>query len=1478
VTHPSPPAEPEASTAPHGTGPTRGSGHPSGSWRPLWAVAALCYLPFLLTRPGWVSADTKSYLYLDPGALLDKAWSMWDPGVGLGTVSHQTIGYLWPMGPWFWTFDALGVPDWVAQRLWWGTLLFAAISGVAYLLRLFRLPALAVWPAALAYGLSPYAVAYLGRLSGVLLPAIGLPWLLGLTISSIRVRSWRHPALFALVVATVGSVNLTALALVGVAPLLWVLFALVSREAPPRRILGAVARIGLLATLTSAWWLAGLTVQATHGIDIVRYSESAEVVARTSTAFEVVRGLGYWFFYGGDKLELWIEPSFQYTQRALIFAITFVVPVAALLGAAVGRWRHRTYFASLFVVGVLLAVGAHPWSDPSPLGRLIKVFLGTERGLAFRSLPRAVPLVALAAAALVAGALAWTAGRRPRVARPVAAVVVLASVLGMVPLWQRSIVQDSLARREVPDYWLDAADLIDERDDGTRVLEIPGSDFASYRWGNTVDPITPGLVERPYVARELVPYGTPMSADLLNSLDLRLQERTLEPESLAPLARLLRAGDLVIRGDLQFERYNLARPRLVWRLVQRAPGLSEPIPLTGPTANRPIARLPMHDEVWLLQEQGLDDSPAVAVVPVDDVPTIVDLKPAEGAVLLSGDGAGIVDAAAAELIDGTELIRYSASLDPDEVAAELDRGASLVVTDGNRKRGERWGSLRHTRGHTERVDETQLAENLTDNRLPRFPDAGSDVQTVAIQRGGIQVDATSYGNPITFAADGRPALAVDGDLETAWATAAFSDARGERIVLTLDEPLDLDHLDLFQLPEVRTTRAITRVRVDVGDGRPVEVDLGASSRLPPGQRVDLGPRTTSRIEITILADNLNEPMRYGDAGPVGFTDIGLGGSGPVLDEIIRMPVDLVDAMEAADSDAARAAALTYVMTRLRQDPTDRTREDEERGIARLFRVPAARTFSLSGTARLSGRAADPILDDVLGVSSPDLQVTSSLRLSGSRIDRASAALDGDLTTSWRSAFGRADGESITVTTAEPRVFDHLDLVVVADGVHSVPTALVVKVDGRVVATPTLPEVADGEELGHTVAVPVDLPPTTGSTLEVEVDRSRTVSSVDWTSVQPIDHPFAIAELGIDGLEVPAAAPTFDDRCRDDLVTVDGEAVSVRVVGSTVDALAGEPLGLEVCGGTDIDLAAGDHEVHARPGVRTGIDVDQLVLTAEPADGAASAGVGEADPEGAGELTVLASAPDHVRVSLDGLTPGEPVWLILGQSHTDGWTATSATGGDLGPSQLVDGFANGWLVVPDSTTLTVDLDFAPQRRVDVGLAVSALGAAACLVLVARRPRAVAVVPPGLPGLRDPLAGRPAVRPVALAVGVGVAIGAVLVVPPVVALVLGLAAGLGTRRRRLRIGVALLPAALVGAAALYGFALLVRYYIAPGVEWVHELERLHPIALAGVVALAVDVVVDAVWRRDGWPGFTRRASRRGPGVAAFDDAGQDPQGGP
>ena len=59
----------------------------------------------------------------------------------MGTVTHQTIGYLWPLGPYYWLTDQLGVPDWVAQRLWLGTLLFAAGAGVVFLLRTWRVAA-----------------------------------------------------------------------------------------------------------------------------------------------------------------------------------------------------------------------------------------------------------------------------------------------------------------------------------------------------------------------------------------------------------------------------------------------------------------------------------------------------------------------------------------------------------------------------------------------------------------------------------------------------------------------------------------------------------------------------------------------------------------------------------------------------------------------------------------------------------------------------------------------------------------------------------------------------------------------------------------------------------------------------------------------------------------------------------------------------------------------------------------------------------------------------------------------------------------------------------------------------------------------------------------------------------------------------------------------------------------------------------------
>ena len=110
--------------------------------------------------------------------------------------------------------------------------------------------------------------------------------------------------------------------------------------------------------------------------------------------------------------------------------------------------------------------------------------------------------------------------------------------------------------------------------------------------------------------------------------------------------------------------------------------------------------------------------------------------------------------------------------------------------------------------------------------------------------------------------------------------------------------------------------------------------------------------------------------------------------------------------------------------------------------------------------------------------------------------------------------------------------------------------------------------------------------------------------------------------------------------------------------------------------------------------------------------------------------VVHNGRTKVELRVHGAEPGTPFWLVLGQSQNAGWKATVAdadgtvvSGPGDGRSTLVDGYANGWLVVPNGSTFDVTLDWTPQRTVWVALAISAAALVACLVLavVARRRR-------------------------------------------------------------------------------------------------------------------------------------------------------------
>jgi len=466
-----------------------------GRWATIAVPAFLTYIPLLLTAPGVVGADTKTYLYLSPGRVLADAPYVWNTRIGLGTVTHQYIGYLWPMGPFYWLFQALGVPDWVAQRIWIGTVIFAAGMGVRYLCRTLgwadntgakrARPEQwgAILVASMAYMFSPYLLNYSARISVILLPWAALPWLIALTAKSLRRGGWRYPALFALVVLTVGGINATALLLVGLGPLLYLVHGVwVEKEATLRQAVGVTLRIGVLTLATSLWWIAGLWAEGRFGLPVIRYTETYRTVATVSSAPEVMRGLGYWFFYGGDKLGPWIEPSTTYTINKVALSLSYAIPLAALVAAAVVRWRYRALFLTVVVVGALTAIAAHPWENPSAVGALFKAFTRTDAGLSLRSTPRAVPLVALGLALFLGAGVSALGRAIPRLTLPVTALAAVLLFANLPTLWTGEMVAKNLQRPEdIPEYWRQAADYLQAHDDGTRILELPGSDFASYR-------------------------------------------------------------------------------------------------------------------------------------------------------------------------------------------------------------------------------------------------------------------------------------------------------------------------------------------------------------------------------------------------------------------------------------------------------------------------------------------------------------------------------------------------------------------------------------------------------------------------------------------------------------------------------------------------------------------------------------------------------------------------------------------------------------------------------------------------------------------------------------------------------------------------------------------------------------------------------------------------------------------------------------
>ena len=1292
-------------------------------------LGAIAFVPLLLSSRGEISADTKAYLLLDPAKLLARAPFMWDAHVDAGTVTHQNIGYLFPLGPWYWTFRTLGLPTWIAERLWFGMLLFAAGAGTLWMLRKLGLRGPGPAVAAFIYMLSPYALAYMGRTSVILTPWCALPWLIGLMVSALRERTWRAPVLFALIVTVMAGTNASSVIFVLLGPILLAPFAVwVTKETDTKEAVKALLRIAVATGPAQLWWLSGLYIQGKFGLPILQLTETVETVAQTSTAPEVLRGLGYWYFYGKDGLAGWTESGGLYTTTLVMLPLTFALPLFGLLGAVLTRWRYRAYFVLLILAGLVLAIGTYPYRDPSPIGSLIKFTTSLEVGFALRNSPRIVPLLVMGIAGLSAALVdalvpaiqrrvSGRAGRRLSLALPIGLICI--AIVNLPPLWTGGLIQSDLKfPSTLPSYWTDAATWLDEQDGNFRVLELPGADFGAYRWGETQDPLTPGLIDRPWIGREITAYGSPASVDLLRALDRPFQEGVGDPQAIAGVARLFSASDVLLRLDSQFERYRGPVPSTLWsQLGGTTPsnGLGSPTTFGTPVINVPDQRQPMIDEQHIAASTRSTVTPPLAIYPVENVRPLLRSESTSQPTVLFGDGDGIVEAAVWDQLPTERPLFYAATATASPALFQGIRSSkpNLVITDTNRKRAQRWGTTRENNGATETASSQPLVDDPKDTRLELFPGQTPSDQSVAWFGDDVDnVQASTYGNIVAYSTEVRPFNAIDSDPRTAWTTGGFSDVVGDRLTITYTRPISADHVDLLQTVG---NRWITKATILL-DGIPVTtVDLNDESFNGSGQRVNFGEeRSFTTLSVRIDDSNVTGKTNWLGLSNVGFREVTVPGVS--AQEWIVTPSSGVDEL------APDATNVSYLFSRLRSNPIEGFRQDTELQLRRIFRVGAASDYQLKGRVRLSAGVNGALIDEIVGrpgLSAGYPIVSGTDYLNGVLEARPSSALDNNLKTAWTTRFDGQVGASATITNPSPLPFDRLQLSVINDREHSVPTALKLTLDDGVVRTVPVPDIPTVETLGNIATVDVPTGPLSSRVVRIAIAAERAVTTKEYFSGGQRILPIAIAEFGLPTAvgELPATLPSI---CRSDLLTLDGQPQNFTLEGSVNDALARSPLALVPCGaavGPDTRLDVGDHRLETSKGLDTGIDIDAVELRSVPINPVSAA-------NGVPVTSATETGTNSYSVTVENAT--EPFWLVLGQSLSDGWNATLRGGPSLGKPTLIDGYANGWLIDPAiaGSTFTVDITWSPQKFVWAGLAVSTpwlLGLCAAAILLTWRRR-------------------------------------------------------------------------------------------------------------------------------------------------------------
>lgn len=1262
----------EAVASEETTGETPGETPAAGDRLPLRLVAtsaALTGLTFAQT-PGAQIADTKLDLVVDPGGMLARALSMWDPLGAFGQVGNQAYGYLWPMGPFFWLGDLLAVPGWVVQRLWLALVLVVAFVGCARLLRALGTRSdVAVILGGLAFALSPRMLTTIGPISIEAWPSALAPWVLLALVLGVQRGSPRRHALAAGVgVAMVGGVNAAATFAVIPLGVVWLL----TREPGPRRR-SLMLWWPVFTLVGCLWWLVPLFVLGAYSPPFLDYIETADLTTYPTTLFDALRGTSAWVPYLEPR---WRAGADLITTPLLIQHST-VVLVLGIIGLVRRDNPHRVFATAGLLVGVLMVTFGHTggftgWFAADQKDLLDGVLAPLRNVHKFDPVIR-LPLVLGLAHLLDVLLAAWqearsgvdrsTARRLSFRARHLAVVWLAALVVvgAAQPAWTGRLAPGE-SFREVPGYWRDATAWLAERDPDARTLLLPGSDFGAYVWGTTQDePIQP-LAQAPWAVRNTIPLAPVANIRALDALEERLSHGQ-GSAAVTDYLRRLGVRFLLVRNDLE-RSSDVVDTVLVHQTLASSPGIELARSFGPVVGGEPRIE---RDGVQVSINQGWQDSYAAVEVFEVSGPTGTAVGTSAPARVI-GDPESLLDLAEDDVIgDEPTILGYDA-----DSGADADGQGPVVLSDGMRLR-QRYFANMHD-GTSATLTERE-ADDISDRRDyvvttdPRWFTRAEYEGIADLVVSSSEAEANTPGG----ARPGRLAYAaLDGDPATSWVSRADG---GEVPFLRveLDEPIEVGSVRL-RLGEVPGTLSDVRVRTEAGVGDATVMGAGDTATL------DVPAGRTGWIQVEDAEGRTDRQLSIAE----------LEVPGVAATRWLRPPA-VPAAWGAPDAISLSAHAdlrtgCVQLDQSIRCRPQVLDEGEEASGLHRLLDLPAGGAYEPRlVVAPRPGDAVPELLqrDQLVAISS------SSRASSGAAVSSAVAAVDGNPGTTWISAW--TDGApSLDVSWLRPRTVRSLELLLD-------PTAPALRPERITVTYPGGSQSVRVSDDGLARLAPVRT-----RSLSVLVTQSSEGGNLDSDgTASPLGT--GVSELRIGGVpfaRVTVDAETVDYGCGSgpDL-TVDGRRTRTAVVASPLDLQLGRPVPARTCGTDEVELASGTStvEVGATPAFRP----VSLVLTR--VDGSAS---------GAGAAPSAATP-----TGVDGWTLDSDDLLVLKRNVNRGWVARS--GDETLTPVTVDGWQQGFRL--PSPGGTVEVDFAPDTTYRLGLGVGGLLLLASVLLLARRPR-------------------------------------------------------------------------------------------------------------------------------------------------------------